>query len=402
MSRFGEFTKGIIKENPTFVLMLGLCPTLAVTTSVQNAMAMGLAVIGVLTCSNLIISLVRKLIPKEVRIPCFIVIIASFVTMTELLMKAYMPDDINRALGIFIPLIVVNCIILGRAEAFASKNGVIASALDGLGAGVGFTLAVSVVAAIRELLGKRLAVRPAHCRERHVGEDHDSGAGRVPGARVCCWAFRVAAHAQAGGGSITMAEIKTLLAIAISISLVNNMVLSKFLGLCPFIGVTKKTSSAVGMGIAVTFVMTMTSVVTWLLYTYVLQRFGLTDVLRTTTYILVIATLVQLVEMAMKKATPALYKALGIYLPLITTNCAVMGVALLNTTDARTPLTLLQATTQGFFAGVGFMIAMLLMSGIREQLEMADVPKPLQGVPIAFICTSFMSIAFMGFAGLVS
>jgi len=212
-------------------------------------------------------------------------------------------------------------------------------------------------------------------------------------------------------------EIKTLLAIAISISLVNNMVLSRFLGLCPFIGVTKKTSSAFGMGVAVTFVMTMASVATWFLYTYFLQpgpqnvigRFspyvaanGLTEILRTTSYILVIAALVQLVEMAMRKTAPALYKALGIYLPLITTNCAVMGVTLLNTTDAKTPLSLLEVTVQGFFAGVGFMIAMLLMSGIREQLEMSDVPRPLRGAPIAFICTGFMSIAFMAFAGMVS
>ena len=197
-----------------------------------------------------------------------------------------------------------------------------------------------------------------------------------------------------------MAEIKTLLMIAISISLVSNMVLSRFLGLCPFIGVTKKTSSAFGMGLAVTFVMTMASVVTWLLYTYVLEAFELTEVLRTTSYILVVATLVQFVEMVMRKTAPALYRALGIYLPLITTNCAVLGVALLNTTDARVPLSLLQATVQGIFAGVGFMIAMLLMSGIREQLEMADVPKPLRGAPIAFICTGLMAIAFMGFVGM--
>jgi len=198
-----------------------------------------------------------------------------------------------------------------------------------------------------------------------------------------------------------MAEIKTLLAIAISISLVHNMVLSQFLGLCPFIGVTKKTSSAFGMGVAVTFVMTLASVVTWLIYRKILLPYNLVDSLRTVSYILVIATLVQLVEMVMKKTSPALYRALGIYLPLITTNCAVMGVALLNTTAAATELTLLQAVTQGFFAGVGFMIAMLLMSGIREQLELANVPKSLRGVPIAFICTGLMAIAFMGFSGMV-
>jgi electron transport complex protein RnfE len=153
MNRLRELTKGIIRENPTFVIMLGICPTLAVTTSVKNAVAMGAAVIGVLTCSNFIISLLRNLIPKEVRIPCFIVVAASFVTMTELIMKAYLPAEINRALGIFIPLIVVNCIILGRAEAFASKNDVWASALDGLGSGIGFTLAVTLISIIREISG---------------------------------------------------------------------------------------------------------------------------------------------------------------------------------------------------------------------------------------------------------
>jgi len=213
-----------------------------------------------------------------------------------------------------------------------------------------------------------------------------------------------------------MAEIKTLLTIAVSISLVNNFVLARFLGLCPFIGVTKKTSSAIGMGLAVIFVMTMTSAVAWLLYTYILKagetnlighfsayvrENGLVEVLRTSSYILVIAALVQAVEMVMKKTAPALYRALGIYLPLITTNCAVLGVALLTTTDARTELNLLEAVVTGFFGGVGFMIAMLLMSGIREQLELADVPKPLQGTPIAFICTGLMAISFMGFSGMV-
>ncbi len=211
-----------------------------------------------------------------------------------------------------------------------------------------------------------------------------------------------------------MEEIRTLLTIAIGISIVNNMVLAKFLGLCPFIGVTKKTSSALGMGLAVIFVMTVASVLTWLLYTYLLmpgpqnllsfsayvRENGLVDVLRTASYILVIAVMVQLVEMVMKKNTPALYRALGIYLPLITTNCTVLGVALLNTTDARVPLNLLEATVQGFFGGVGFTIAMLLMASIREQLEMADLPKPLQGTPIAFICTSLMALAFMGFSGM--
>jgi electron transport complex protein RnfA len=195
-------------------------------------------------------------------------------------------------------------------------------------------------------------------------------------------------------------DIGKLLTIAISISLVNNMVLARFLGLCPFIGVTKRTSAAFGMGLAVMFVMTLASVVTWLIHTYILIPWNLTAVLRTTSYILVIATLVQLVEMVIRKSSPTLYKALGIYLPLITTNCAVMGVALLNTTDPVIASSFIYTLVQGFFAGVGFTIAMLLMSAIREQLEMADVPAPLQGAPIAFICTGLMAIAFMGFAGM--
>ncbi len=147
-----EFTKGIFRRNPVFVLLLGLCPVLAVTTSVSNALGMGAAATFVLVFSNLIVSLVRKLIPNKVRIPCFIVVIATFVTLVELFLKAYLPD-LNESLGLFVPLIVVNCIILGRAEAFASRNDPLVSVVDGLGMGVGFTLALTVLGAIREVAG---------------------------------------------------------------------------------------------------------------------------------------------------------------------------------------------------------------------------------------------------------
>ena len=153
MDHVREFTKGIVKENPIFVLLLGLCPTLAVSTSVKTGLAMGLAASAVLICSNVIIAAIRKGIPKEIRIPCFIVVIAGFVTIVELVMKAFFPLKISEALGIFIPLIVVNCIILGRAEAFASRNSVFRSFLDGAGIGLGFTLALLLVSAIREILG---------------------------------------------------------------------------------------------------------------------------------------------------------------------------------------------------------------------------------------------------------
>ncbi len=152
MSVFKEFTKGFSRENPVFVLALGLCPLLAVSSLVEKGLAMGLAATFVLVCSNVIISLVRKFVPKRIRIPIFIVVIASFVVIVELMMKAYAPP-LSEALGIFIPLIVVNCIILGRAEAYAQKNSVSRAFLDGLGMGLGFTYALLVIATIREVLG---------------------------------------------------------------------------------------------------------------------------------------------------------------------------------------------------------------------------------------------------------
>ncbi len=152
MNQWKNFTKGFLRENPAFILVLGTCPTLAVTSSAWNAIGMGLATTFVLVGSNLVISLVKSQIPDKVRIPAFIVIIATFVTVVELVMKAYTPA-LSKSLGIFIPLIVVNCIVLGRAEAFASKNNTISSIVDGLGMGLGFTLALLLIGSIRELLG---------------------------------------------------------------------------------------------------------------------------------------------------------------------------------------------------------------------------------------------------------
>lgn len=152
MKFIGELTKGIIKENPIFVIVLGICPTLAVTTSVNNAIGMGMAATFVLICSNIIISLIKDITPSKIRIPVYIVVIASFVSIVDMVMAAYVPA-LHKSLGLFIPLIVVNCIILGRAEAFASKNNMLNSLADGIGMGLGFTLSLMVVAAIREVLG---------------------------------------------------------------------------------------------------------------------------------------------------------------------------------------------------------------------------------------------------------
>ena len=154
-----EFTKGLFKENPIFVIALGLCPTLATSTMVINALGMGAGVIFVLVCSNIFISLLKNFIPDNVRIPAYIVVIASFVTIVQMVMEAYAPA-LYAALGVFVPLIVVNCIILGRAEAFANKNKVLPSILDGLGMGVGFTLALTLIALIREVLGSGTITLP--------------------------------------------------------------------------------------------------------------------------------------------------------------------------------------------------------------------------------------------------
>jgi Na+-translocating ferredoxin:NAD+ oxidoreductase subunit E len=147
-----ELTKGIIKENPTFVIVLGMCPTLATSTSVNNAIGMGIAATFVLVCSNIMISLIKDITPDKIRIPVYVVVIAAFVSLVDMVMAAYVPA-LSKSLGLFIPLIVVNCIILGRAEAYANKNNVMNSLADGIGMGIGFTLALSVMATIRELLG---------------------------------------------------------------------------------------------------------------------------------------------------------------------------------------------------------------------------------------------------------
>jgi len=197
-------------------------------------------------------------------------------------------------------------------------------------------------------------------------------------------------------------DFSQLLAIAIGSILINNFVLARYLGICPYIGVSKKLSSAIGMGMAVIFVMALASLASWLIYYYLLAEatsFWAVDLtfLRTIAFILVIASLVQFVEMVIQKIAPSLYQALGIYLPLITTNCAVLGVAVLNIDENYT---LIESLVNGVSAGIGFTLALVLMAGIRERLETADVPKPLQGIPIAFIMAGLMAIAFLGFSGL--
>ncbi len=195
-----------------------------------------------------------------------------------------------------------------------------------------------------------------------------------------------------------------LIAIALTSIFVQNFVLVKFYGICPFLGVSKKLDTALGMGMAVTFVMTLASIMTWLCQKFILVPLGI-EYMQTIAFIVIIAALVQFVEMFLQKSIPSLYSALGIYLPLITTNCAVLGVALLNVRTASVisaegSYTLIETIVNGFSAGIGFMLAIVLFAGVRERLESSDVPKALEGMPIALISASLLAIAFLGFTGM--
>ena len=193
-----------------------------------------------------------------------------------------------------------------------------------------------------------------------------------------------------------MSFITQVFTLAVFAIFVNNFVLSKFLGLCPYIGVSKKIDSALGMGMAVIFVMTMASTFTWLIQEYLLIPYEL-EYLQTIAFILTIASLVQLVEMVIQKTAPSLYKALGVFLPLITTNCAVLGVSILNIQE---DYNFLGAILNGLFSGFGFTLVLVLMAGLRERLEQAEVPEAMKGMPIAFVIAGCMALAFLGFSGL--
>ena len=414
-----EFTKGLWTELPPFRLVLGLCPTLAVTKTADNGLGMGLAVIFVLVLSNMLISLVRDIIPKKVRIVCFIAISASLVVAVELLMQAY-AYPLYQQLGIFVPLIVVNCIILGRAEAFAAKNTVQPQHRGALlpgrarhGAGLHHVpdfprfhpRSVRGWNAVRDA-GDVGGVQALLCYGR--------GSGRVSLPRVdpCCHESDQPLAGQAQGPGRTRKhlqrlrvlwwllgrQIMSVFELFISAIFVNNIVLAQYLGNCPYLGCSRDKGVAVGMGSAVIFVIFMATLCTWLMQRYVLVPFEL-GYLQTIVFILVIAGLVQFVEMFLKKAIPPLYSALGIFLPLITTNCAVMGVTIL---VQREEYDLTTSLLYAVASSLVFMLALILMAGIRERLDTCRVPKALMGTPIALIMAGLMSLAFMAFKGMTS
>ena len=407
---FGKQLKeGLITQNPVLVQVLGMCSTMAITTSFFNGLGMGVSVLIILTLSNIFISLLRKIIPNEVRIACYIVVIAGFVTCVDLLLKAFVPA-LSSSLGVFIPLIVVNCIILGRAEGFASKNGVGASAVDGICQGIGYTLVLIVMCVVREFLGSG----------KFGGGLLGGGAlGSAPGVTIIPEEFGIKVLTLPVGGFLTLGclialmqwalaksakkkegkyvmSVTTLLAISLGAILTNNFIFAQFLGICPFLGVSKKIDTAVGMGAAVTFVMGLASAVCFGV-NKILVAMGL-GYMQTVAFILVIAGLVQFVEMFLKKNIPTLYTALGVYLPLITTNCAVLGVALLN---VQNDYSFIGSVVYGITGGLGFLLAIFLFAAVREQLEVSsENPKAFDGFPIALVTAGLMALAFMGFSGL--
>ncbi len=194
-----------------------------------------------------------------------------------------------------------------------------------------------------------------------------------------------------------MDAFKTLMIILLSSVLVDNYVLSRFLGICPFLGVSKKFDQAVGMGVSVTVVMLIASVVTWPIQYFILNKFGL-GYLQNIVFILIIATLVQMLELILKRFSPSLYKGLGVYLPLITTNCAVLGVTINNINDGYN---FLEATVSSLGCGLGFLLAMVLFSGLRSRIDESNIPAPFRGLAVTLIAASFISLAFMGFGGIV-
>ena len=391
---FQEFTKGLFRENPILIIMLGLCGGLAASSNAVDGAGMGAAFAFVMICSNVVVSLIRRITPSQIRIPVFITVISTFVTIVDYAMKAYTPA-LSRSLGVFVPLIVVNCIVMGRAEAFASKNGVLRSLLDGIGMSIGFGVVITLMGAIREFLGAgTLFNRQVLGDGLHPRPRLHPAAGRVPRARVPHRGPE-ADRARAGGEDMISQDMNLFL-IFLSAMIVNNILLIRFIALCSFFGISNNIQTSIGMGMAVLFVMVMASSISWVIYHFILVPFDLLY-LRTAAFILTIATFVQLEEMAIRKMFPALYRAMGIYLPLIVVNCAVLAAAFL-IIDYN--LSFIKSLVYTVGVAAGYFVSIVLFAAIRERVSLAPVSRSFQGYPIAFITASLMSLAFLGFKGL--
>ncbi len=386
------------KNNPIMVQMLGICSALAVTSKLEPAIVMALSVTVVVAFSNVVISLLRKTIPNRIRIIVQLVVAATLVTIVSEVLKAY-AYDVSKQLSVFVGLIITNCILMGRLEAFALGNGPWESFLDGVGNGLGYGAVLVAVGFFRELLGS----------------------GTLLGFQIIPQSFYATdgIHGYVNNGLMILPPM-ALISVAVLIWIhrsalffrsifIDNMIFAYYLGMCSFLAVSKNVKTSFGLGIAVTFILTCTLPINYLLETKVFKQGALDwligadaagvdlSFLSFIIFIAVIAAFTQLVEMLVERFSPSLYASLGIFLPLIAVNCAILGGSLFM--QQREFPTIGEATIYGFGSGIGWMLAIVGMAAIREKLQYSDVPKPLRGLGITFIVTALMGIAFLSFSG---
>ena len=378
------FTNPLNLDHPILGQVLGICSALAVTSQLKPAIVMGLAVTVITAFSNVIISIIRNTIPNRIRIVVQLVVVAALVTIVSQILKAF-AYDVSVQLSVYVGLIITNCILMGRLEAFAMQNKPWPSFLDGVGNGLGYAMILVIVGAVRELLGRGSLL----------------GFQIIPDA---CYDF-----GYVNNGMMTMPAMALILFRSI---FVDNMIFAFFLGMCSYLAVSKTVKTSLGLGCAVTFVLTVTVPVNYLLQTKVLGPDCLVEgvdlsYLSFILFIAVIAGMVQLVEMTVEKYSPSLYAALGIFLPLIAVNCAIMGASLfmqqrilMDPSNSQAITSIWDAIVYGFGSGIGWMLAIVAMGAIREKMQYSDVPKPLQGLGIVFITVGLMAMAMMCFSGL--
>ena len=384
------FTAPLNLDNPIVAQVLGICSALAVTSQLEPAIVMGLSVTVITAFSNVIISLIRNTIPSRIRIIVQLVVVAALVTIVSMFLKAY-AYDVSVQLSVYVGLIITNCILMGRLEAFAMMNGPWESFLDGIGNGLGYAWILVVVGFIRELFGS----------------------ASLLGHKIAFLDQYDFFH----NGMMTVYTLTTmehLLSLFVRSIFVDNMIFAFFLGMCSYLAVSKTVKTALGLGVAVTFVLLVTVPIDYLLQTEVLSPEGSLNpgvdltFLSFILFIAVIAGIVQLVEMVVERFSPSLYAALGIFLPLIAVNCAIMGASLFMqqriqmdpATSSQAIANTLDAVVYALGSGVGWLLAIVALAAIREKMAYTDVPKPLQGLGITFITVGLMAMAFMCFSGL--
>jgi Na+-transporting NADH:ubiquinone oxidoreductase subunit D len=391
----------IFNNNPIALQILGICSALAVTSSLSVTVVMCIALTLVTAFSNFFISVIRHQIPNSIRIIVQMTIIASLVIVVDQCLKAY-AYDISKSLSVFVGLIITNCIVMGRAEAFAMKNPPVVSFIDGIGNGLGYSVMLLALAFIRELFGSGslfgFDVMPAW----YV----PNGLLLLPPSAffligLFIWALRSWKTSQFEAPDFKICANSEA-------SEAHYMALAFFLGMCTFLAISKKIDAAIGLGIAVVVVLAITVPVNNLLLAYLLDEGALVWISKSLggvdlrflgllSYIGVIAAIVQIMEIFLDKYVPALYAALGVFLPLITVNCAILGASLFM---VERDYNFSESVVFGLGSGVGWALAITALAGIREKLKYSDVPAGLQGLGITFVTVGLMSLGFMSFGGI--